>query len=274
MFNLSTFIESNCQNLNIYCEKLSPVSICRGPSSRWGHSAAVYQNKIYILGGRNSNDISDLHCLDVDCLTWTQIPLKEPQPKPRRRHSSVFIASSLLMFGGFDGTFYNDLHILHTNKTAKESITVSPSTLIHNLAAVVNDPEVSNIEFVLKASSQASQQVVYANKSLVLYRLVERELRTTDFNSGNTVFRMQLPELLGSTNSKTQQLFTSQQARFQCSSFLQRVYRAQAGDKVMLPEINESQRSEFLAFLEFCHCEKLVHPMTCLKMRQLRDVCT
>ena len=56
------------------------------------------------------------------------------------------------MFGGFDGTFYNDLHILHTNKTAKESIKVSVSTLMHNLASIVNDPEVSNIEFVLKSS--------------------------------------------------------------------------------------------------------------------------
>jgi hypothetical protein len=43
-------------------------------------------------------------------------------PKARRRHSTVFIASSLIMFGGFDGNFYNDLHILHTNKLAKERI--------------------------------------------------------------------------------------------------------------------------------------------------------
>ena len=106
----------------------------------------------------------------------------------------------------------------------------------------------------------------------MLYRLVERELRTTDFNSGNAVFKMQLPELLGLTSTKAQ-LIPNQQVRFHCSSFLQKVFKAQAGEKVFLSEINESQRAEFLAFLEFCHCEKLVQPMTCLKMRQLRDVC-
>jgi hypothetical protein len=217
MFDLTSFIESGCQNLNIVCSKINPVSVCRGPSSRWGHSAAVYKDKIYILGGRNSNDISDLHCLDVNSLTWTQIPLREPQPKPRRRHSAVFIASSLLMFGGFDGTFYNDLHILHMNKTSKESILVGPSTLMTDLASVVDDAEVSNIEFVLNSCNQANDQVIYANKSLVLYRLVERELRTTEFNSGNALFRMQLPELFAP--DKSPQL-PPQKGRFHCNQFL------------------------------------------------------
>lgn len=54
------------------------------------------------------------------------------------------------MFGGFDGNFYNDLHILHTNKTLKESIRVSKSTLNANLALAVDCYELSNIEFVLK----------------------------------------------------------------------------------------------------------------------------
>ena len=61
----------------------------------------------------------------------------------------------------------------------------------------MNIPELSDIEFVLRPSNGHGKSVVYANKSLVLYRLVERELRTTDLNSGNAVFRMQIPELLG-----------------------------------------------------------------------------
>jgi hypothetical protein len=31
---------------------------------------------------------------------------------------------------------------------------------------------------------------------MVLYRLIERELRTTDINSSNAIFMMQIPELL------------------------------------------------------------------------------
>lgn len=33
-------------------------------------------------------------------------------PNPRRRHSSVMIGSSLLIFGGYNGKYYNDLHYL------------------------------------------------------------------------------------------------------------------------------------------------------------------
>ena len=28
--------------------------------TRWGHSSVVYDNKIYIFGGRFSNDLNDL----------------------------------------------------------------------------------------------------------------------------------------------------------------------------------------------------------------------
>lgn len=56
------------------------------------------------------------------------------------------------MFGGFDGNFYNDLHILHTNKPIKESVKVSQSTLHQDLASVVNMPELSDVEFVLSKS--------------------------------------------------------------------------------------------------------------------------
>jgi hypothetical protein len=175
------------------------------------------------------------------------------------------------MFGGFDGTFYSDLHILHTNKTAKESVTVSRSTLHTSLASVVNIPELSDIEFVLRPTSSLGTSVVHANKSLVLYRLIERELRTTDFNSGNAVFRMHIPELLGARPNKTH--LSTDPVRFQCSAFLKKVFNARAGEKIFLQEVSEAQRSEFLVFLEFCHCEKIVQPITCLKIRQLRDLC-
>jgi hypothetical protein len=32
------------------------------------------------------------------------------QPVPRRRHSSVFLGDQMIIFGGFDGDFYNDMH--------------------------------------------------------------------------------------------------------------------------------------------------------------------
>ncbi len=33
--------------------------------SRWGHSSAVYDNKIYVFAGRFSNDLNDVLIIDV-----------------------------------------------------------------------------------------------------------------------------------------------------------------------------------------------------------------
>jgi hypothetical protein len=33
-------------------------------------------------------------------------------PKARRRHSTVLLGSCLLIFGGFNGDYFNDLHYI------------------------------------------------------------------------------------------------------------------------------------------------------------------
>ena len=45
-------------------------------------------------------------------MKWREYEIADPKPKPRRRHSAVFISGTLVMFGGFDGSFFNDLNIL------------------------------------------------------------------------------------------------------------------------------------------------------------------
>lgn len=35
-------------------------------------------------------------------------------PKARRRHCGCFIGSSLVVFGGFNGEYFNDLHYINT----------------------------------------------------------------------------------------------------------------------------------------------------------------
>lgn len=37
--------------------------------TRWGHTSVVYDRKIYIFGGRFSNDLNDILVVDVDKLT-------------------------------------------------------------------------------------------------------------------------------------------------------------------------------------------------------------
>jgi hypothetical protein len=43
MFDLSEFVASNCQNMQVKCIKLNKLDkISQSPSSRWGHSASVF----------------------------------------------------------------------------------------------------------------------------------------------------------------------------------------------------------------------------------------
>ena len=113
IFDLNSFVESNGAQCAIDCSRVDFSASAPVPSTRWGHAAAVYSDKLYILGGRNNDDINDLHCFDIESKNWSQMPIGHPMPKPRRRHSAVFVSSALMMFGGFDGEFFNDMHLLN-----------------------------------------------------------------------------------------------------------------------------------------------------------------
>ena len=83
------------------------------PSTRWGHSSVVTPDqKLLIIGGRNDIDVNEIQCFDPDTNIWKKLKITAPLPKPRRRHSCVCLSGSLVMFGGFDGDFYNDVNVL------------------------------------------------------------------------------------------------------------------------------------------------------------------
>mmetsp|Transcript_27060 Transcript_27060/g.36164 ORF Transcript_27060/g.36164 Transcript_27060/m.36164 type:complete len:155 (+) Transcript_27060:539-1003(+) len=117
IFDLDAFVKSGGADCTVSCTRLDykapSLANSQVPSSRWGHAAAVACDKLYILGGRNNEDISDLHCFEIDKSKWTKLEIGYPLPKPRRRHSAIFVASTIVMFGGFDGDFFNDMHLLH-----------------------------------------------------------------------------------------------------------------------------------------------------------------
>ena len=82
--------------------------------TRWGHSSAVYDKKIYVFGGRFSNDLNDLLVFDTELDTIKNMKIgSSTAPKPRRRHCACFIGSSMLTFGGFNGDYFNDLHYIN-----------------------------------------------------------------------------------------------------------------------------------------------------------------
>jgi hypothetical protein len=76
------------------------------------------------LGGRNDQDIIDLHEFDPIKMKWKELSITGPLPKARRRHSALFVSGSLVMFGGFDGNFYNDLNIVDFQTYRKQIIQI------------------------------------------------------------------------------------------------------------------------------------------------------
>jgi len=130
IFEMKDFLQRPDLGGRVVCTKV--VDNQNVPSTRWGHGAAVMdETKLFILGGRNDQDVNDMHCFNIQKMKWQQIEIGHPIPKPRRRHSCIMISNCLVMFGGFDGEFFNDLNILdmHMNKRGIENTDIEPSTL-------------------------------------------------------------------------------------------------------------------------------------------------
>ena len=77
---------------------------------RWGHSSEVHQGKIYIFAGRINSSADDSELIEFDC-EKNQLKILDIEgriPQPRRRHASVLIGECLLIFGGYNGKYFND----------------------------------------------------------------------------------------------------------------------------------------------------------------------
>jgi hypothetical protein len=80
------------------------------------------------------------------------------------------------MFGGFDGEFFNDLHVMDLEHSKRGlSTQIDSSTMIKDFALMVNNPKVSDIK--LRVNLQNGHiYCFYLNKSLLLYRALEKEV--------------------------------------------------------------------------------------------------
>ena len=88
--------------------------------TRWGHTSAVYEDKIYVFGGRFCNDLNDILILDPVRDQISTAKIIGDIPKARRRHSACFLGSSMLIFGGFNGEYFNDLHYINITASKKK----------------------------------------------------------------------------------------------------------------------------------------------------------
>jgi N-acetylneuraminic acid mutarotase len=97
--------------------------------TRWGHTSEVYEDKIYVFGGRFCNDLNDILVLDPMKDQINTLKVQGDLPKARRRHSACFLGSSMLIFGGFNGEYFNDLYYINIANGKKKITAASIVTL-------------------------------------------------------------------------------------------------------------------------------------------------
>jgi len=76
------------------------------PSLRLGQTAVAVQNKLWIIGGRNSNkeDMNDVYTFDINDFTWTKINTTGDVLPICSYHTGTRIGNSVFVFGGCSGS--------------------------------------------------------------------------------------------------------------------------------------------------------------------------
>ncbi|XP_075874164.1 kelch domain-containing protein 1 isoform X2 [Nelusetta ayraudi] len=79
-----------------------PKTHGRAPAPRAAHASATLGHRGYICGGRvMETRTSDIHCLDLETWTWSEIVPTSPTPVGRSWHTLTAVSdSSLFLFGG------------------------------------------------------------------------------------------------------------------------------------------------------------------------------
>jgi len=98
-----------------------PVHDSEGPSPRCGHSATIYNDKMYVFGGTNGElRNNDLWIYDLVDKSWEAIKLKD-NPPPRNGHTSVVYKNEgLLIFGGIQDITHERDDILYFSFAQKQ----------------------------------------------------------------------------------------------------------------------------------------------------------
>eukprot|EP00698_Gefionella_okellyi_P019448 TRINITY_DN595_c0_g1_i2.p1 TRINITY_DN595_c0_g1~~TRINITY_DN595_c0_g1_i2.p1 ORF type:complete len:371 (+),score=1.91 TRINITY_DN595_c0_g1_i2:262-1374(+) len=87
------------------------------PRARMGHAAASVGSKMYIFGGKASENtpLNDFHVYDKELRTWTEIPHQQYTPPGRWWHQMTSTGSRLIVHGGYtQDRVFDDLYVFDT----------------------------------------------------------------------------------------------------------------------------------------------------------------
>jgi Kelch motif len=95
-------------------------------SERMGHAVLVFQNKIWVMGGRDSsgNALNDVWTRDASSPKWTRVIAKGKIWAPRCLFRPTVFRNQIWLYGGakepFSNELYNDLYVYPSNNSADD----------------------------------------------------------------------------------------------------------------------------------------------------------
>lgn len=71
------------------------------PTPRSGHSAVMYENRMFVFGGHSTDGtLNELRILDTQLMSWFSPTVSGTIPKPRQDHAAVMVGYKMIVYGG------------------------------------------------------------------------------------------------------------------------------------------------------------------------------
>jgi N-acetylneuraminic acid mutarotase len=93
-------------------EKITQLNVKFAPGALAHHTATVYNNAVYIIGGIRANGVSntEMYKFDIYNLKWEHTRQRDHMPEQRDDHTCNLYEDSMLLFGGYkNGVRTNEL---------------------------------------------------------------------------------------------------------------------------------------------------------------------
>jgi len=165
------------------------------PCPRAGTTLSSVGKNIVLFGGsgKYSACYNDLYVLEPETHQWAQIELQDT-PCPRSGHTCTLISErSLLVFGGSNGVQYNSSFFeLDTDPPPALPKTPEPLDLRFNLGKLVNNPEFSDIKFIVEGRTIYAHKVIisqFSEKFKVMFESGMRECRESQIELKDIKYR-------------------------------------------------------------------------------------
>ena len=89
------------------------------PEGRYGHSAHLAGNRMFIFGGRGKGGklFKNVFFLEMSTYTWVQVDTTTEKPRGRLDHASCLVGNKVFIHGGWDGKQnFNDSWVFDTGR--------------------------------------------------------------------------------------------------------------------------------------------------------------